>query len=100
MIRIKTAAQKKADLIKLNETAHKCAKALETFIKEVYQAEFHLEWLQVGTINKMQDIENKYKGAKVTEAEAYTFTSYDEDSEHKEWNNATYITEYRIKGTK
>tara|TARA_R100000234_G_C5001371_1_gene180474 strand:+ start:942 stop:1229 length:288 start_codon:yes stop_codon:yes gene_type:complete len=95
MIKPKTKAQKKQDQTKLDQAAHKCAKAINSFVTELYEGEFRLDWIYFSTINKMQESDNKYQYAKKTQKEEFTFTSYEEDKDHKEWNNSTHIDKYK-----
>ena len=95
MIKAKTKAQKQQDQTKLDQAAHKCAKAINNFVRELWDSEFRFDWINIGTINKMQDSDNKYQNAKKTQKEGFTFTNYEEDSTHKEWNNSTHIDRYK-----
>lgn len=95
MIKPKTKAQKKQDQTKLNQTAHKCAEMINSFVRELWDSEFRLDWIYVNTINKMQQADSDYQNAKKTHKEGFTFTSYEEDKDHKEWNNSTYIDRYK-----
>ena len=95
MIKAKTKAQKQKDQTKLEQAEHKCAKMINSFVRELYQMEFRFDWIDIGTINKMQQADSDYQYAKKTHKEGFTFTSYEEDSTHKEWNNSTHIDKYK-----
>ena len=69
--------------------------ATNSFVRELYDGEFRLDWIYVSTINKIQDVDNKYQNAKKTQKEGFTFTNYEEDSTHKEWNNSTHLDRYK-----
>jgi len=95
MIKAKTKAQKQQDQTKLDQAAHKCAKSVNNFVRELYDGEFRLDWIYFSTINKMQDSDNKYQNAKKTQKEKFTFTDYKEDNTNKDWNNSTHIDKYK-----
>ena len=95
MIKAKTKAQKKQDQTKLDQAAHKCAKMINSFVRELWDSEFRLDWIYVNTINKMQQSDLDYQNAKKTQEEGFTFTNYEEDNTHKEWNNSTHIDKYK-----
>ena len=48
MIKPKTKAQKQQDQTKLEQAAHKCAKMINSFVRELYQMEFRFDWIQRG----------------------------------------------------
>ena len=95
MVKAKTKAQKQQDQTKLDRAAHKCAKMINIFVRELWDSEFRLDWIYVNTINKMQQSDLDYQNAKKTQEEGFTFTNYEEDSTHKEWNNSTHIDKYK-----
>lgn len=95
MIKEKTKAQKQQDQTRLDHSAHKCAKITNSFIRELFENDFRLDWIYVSTINKMQQANENYLYAKKTQEEGFTFTNYEEDSTHKEWNNSTHIDKYK-----
>ena len=94
MIKPKTKKQKDQDKKHLHKCAHECAAALRTFIQEVWDGEFRLDWIYLSTINKMQAADNAYNYAKTRLQEECTFTSYEEDHKHKQWRNCTHIDKY------
>lgn len=95
MIKPKTKKQKEQDQKRLEKTANNCAKVLKTFIRELWDSEFRIDWIYLGTINKMQEMHNKHESAITTQKEEYTFTSYEEDSKHEHWRNSTHIDRYK-----
>jgi hypothetical protein len=95
MIKAKTKAQKQQDQTKLEQAAHKCAEMINSFVRELWESEFRLDWIYVNTINQMQQLDSDYQNAKKTQEEGFTFTSYEEDKDHKEWNNSTHIDRYK-----
>ena len=95
MIKPKTKYQKGQDKKRLDKAAHTCAQVIKTFVRELWDSEFRIDWVYLGTINKMQDAHNEYEFAKKTQEEEYTFTSYDEDNKHEHWQNSTHIDRYK-----
>ena len=94
MIKVKTVAQKKHDKNKLNKQAHKCAKVLQEFVSELYECDFHVNWMRLELINKMQTANNKYDRMKDQINATHTFESYDKDHNAKHFHNSTHIKEY------
>ena len=64
MIKPKTKAQKQQDQNKLEQAAHECAKIINSFIRELFESDFRLDWIYVSTINKMQQANENYLFAK------------------------------------
>ena len=95
MIKPKTKKQKDLDKKNVEKTANNCAKVLKTFICELFDGEFRIDWIYLGTINKMQEMHTKHESAVTTQKEEYTFTSYEEDSKHEQWQNSTHIDSYK-----
>lgn len=95
MIKPKTKTQKQTDQTRLDHSAHKCARTLNTFIREFYDGEFRLDWIYASTINKMQDADNEYNYNKKMQEMEYTYTNWEEDKNHKEYDNATFIDKYK-----
>ena len=95
MIKPKTTYQKGQDKKRLEKAAHYCAKVMINFVRELWDREFRIDWIYLGTINRMQEAINEYECAKKTQEEEYTFTRYEEDGKHEHWQNTTHIERYK-----
>ena len=94
MIKPKTKKQKDQDQQSVEKAAHKCGEVLNDFIRELYECELEVSWLRIGLINDMSSAASSFKYSKERAREGYTFTDYEEDRNHKQWNNATHIRHY------
>jgi len=97
MINKKTKKQKEIDnqnVLKAYKNLHKKA---DNFVREVYELEFDVRYLNIGTVSDMLESVNKVNFALGRQKEGHTYSDYTKDSNKKEWANSTWITRYKEK---
>ena len=95
MIRKKTKEQKEIDKQHLEEAYKKLHKKAGEFQQELYELEFSIRYVNIGTVTDLLDAVSIADGCQTRTKEEYICTDYNKDFKHKEWNNSTYIERYK-----
>ena len=94
MIKRKTKEQIKQDSIYLDQKYTELIDVSTKFIQDLYDSDLNPRWITMGSISDIMEAIAKTKSAKNRFKNEFTFTSHEEDFEHMEWKNSTYIKCY------
>jgi hypothetical protein len=97
MVSKKTKKQNEIDKQQLEEAYKKLHKKAGKFVKELFDVEFDVRYISIGTVTDLLNAVSITDGSQARIKEEYVCTNYDSDFKHKEWNNSTHIGRYEEK---
>ena len=95
MITKKTKKQKEMDNQRIQKAYKKLYIKANRFVGEIYDIEFDIQYMNVGTVSGMMESVRVVNEALTVQKEEYVFTDFLLDREKKEWDNSTSIRHYK-----